>query len=152
MDAVKEPVATLYETDFAAWAEHQAAALKRRDWRSVDIPNLVEEVESMGKQQRAELRSGLTVLLTHLVKLDAQPSMLSQHRSWKLSIIEQRGQVEDHIAANPSLVPYLPEAMLTAFKSARLIAARETGESLRSFPTTCPYTFDEAMSKPIDEE
>lgn len=152
MGATEEPVATLYETDFAAWAEQQAAALKRGDWRALDIPNLAEEVESMGKQQRAELRHRLAVLLTHLLKLDAQPLMVSQHRSWQLSIIEQRGQVEEHIGANPSLRPCIPQVIEAAFKTARLVAARETGQSLRSFPTVCPYTFDAAMSRPVEEE
>lgn len=152
MGAVKEPVATLYEADFAAWAEQQAAAVKRGDWGALDIPNLVEEIESMGKQQRAELHNRLVVLLTHLLKLDAQPLEVVHHRSWRLSVVEQRKQLARHLAANPSLKPETEQAMVDAFDVARVVAARETGISLSKLPSSCPYTFDQAMNSSLDTE
>lgn len=74
MGALKEPVKSLYEQDFAAWAFDQAEAVKRGDWRALDVPNLVEELESMGRQQRAEIRSRLIVLLMHLATWEHQPA------------------------------------------------------------------------------
>jgi hypothetical protein len=38
----------LYETDFYAWTRHQAQALKQHQWESLDIPNLLEEIEALG--------------------------------------------------------------------------------------------------------
>lgn len=152
MGALKEPVKSLYEQDFAAWAFEQAEAVKRGDWRALDVPNLVEELESMGKQQRAELVSRLSVLLLHLLKLDMQPELLVQHRSWKLSIVEQRRRVERHMRQNPSLQSSLDECMLDAYGDARLAAARETGLSLKRFPDACPYTYCEAMERPSGDD
>lgn len=152
MGALKEPVKSLYEQDLAAWAFEQASAVKRGDWRAVDGPNLVEELESMGKQQRAELVARLTVLLLHLLKLDAQPGMTLRHRSWKLSILEQRRQIERHLRLNPSLKTSLDECLQDAFGDARLAAARETRLPLKQFPTANPYTFDAAMERPTGEE
>ncbi len=58
----------LYETDFYAWTIEQAKFLKDGVWDCLDISNLVEEIESLGKQQRQELRNRLGILLGHLLK------------------------------------------------------------------------------------
>jgi len=142
MGAVKEPTGNRYESDFAAWAFEQAEAIKRGDWRALDIPNLVEELESMGKQQRAELRNRLVVLLMHLAKWDKQAAMRS--RSWRTSIDIQRIDIADHMEDNPSLEPYASQAMARAWKVARLDAARETGLSIEAFEEQCPYTWEQA--------
>lgn len=152
MGALKEPAADLYDTDFVAWAEQQAAAIKRGDWGALDVPNLVEEIESMGRQQRAELHDRLVVLLTHLLKLDAQPDEVAHHRSWRLSALEQRKQVVKLLADNPSLKPGVEDATAEAFDVARIVAARESGASLSKLPSTCPWTFDEAMSSPLEAD
>ncbi len=148
MGALKEPTKSLYEADFAAWAFEQAAAVQRKDWAALDVPNLVEELESMGKQQRAELRNRLIVLLMHLAKWQHQPGGRALHGgSWQSSIDEQRVQIEDHLGDNPSLKPYVPEAMQRAWKLARIQAARETGMDIATFALACPYTFEQAMNE-----
>lgn len=146
MGAIKEPLATLYEQDFHAWAIEQAAALERRDWSALDVPNLAEEIESMGKQQRAELRNRLAQLLAHLAKWQQQPAeRAARGRSWQLTVIEQRLRIEEHIAANPSLKPYIAEGMRSAWRLARVMAARESELPLERFTEVCPFTWDDAM-------
>lgn len=61
-------IQSLYETDFCAGTEEQAKLLKHREWSQLDLPNLIEEIESLGKQQRAELRNPLSILIGHLLK------------------------------------------------------------------------------------
>ena len=65
------------ETDFHGWLLDQAAALRARDYESLDWDNLAEELELMGARERRELRSELKILLLHLLKLKFQPSQLS---------------------------------------------------------------------------
>ncbi|MGA7952859.1 MAG: DUF29 domain-containing protein, partial [Gloeobacterales cyanobacterium] len=64
---------TLYDQDFYAWTQQQVELLKTGQWKQVDIENLIEEIESLGKQQRQELRNRLEVLLGHLLKWRYQP-------------------------------------------------------------------------------
>ena len=91
MGAVKEPTASLYEADFAAWAQQQADALRERRFDGLDYDNLIEEIESMGRQQRSELVNRLAVLLAHLLKWQLRPEARPAHgRSWRLTIKEQR--------------------------------------------------------------
>jgi len=98
----------LYEADFDAWTVEQAKFLRDRAWNSLDIPNLVEEIESLGKQERQKLRSRLAILLGHLLKWEFQPSYRSN--SWLGTIREQRRRIIELLEENPSLKPYLPEA------------------------------------------
>lgn len=145
MGAVKEPTKSLYEADFAAWAFEQAEAVKRGDWAALDVPNLVEELESMGKQQRAELRSRLKVLLMHLAKWQHQP--VARSSSWRSTILTQRLEIPEHLDDNPSLKPYVAEAMKAAWRIARVKAADETKLPERVFPEQCPYTWEQAMDR-----
>jgi hypothetical protein len=85
------------------------------------------------------------VLLLHLLKWDHQPERRS--RSWDLSITTQRVEVDDVLTDNPGLKPRIPEALARAYRKARLDAAKETGLDEATFPKTCPYSFDEAMTR-----
>jgi hypothetical protein len=145
MGAIKEPATRqLYEQDFAAWAFEQADAVARRDWARLDIPNLVEELESMGRQQRAELANRLIVLLTHLAKWQSQVEARARHgRSWRLSVAEQRLRVARHLKQTPSLEPLVDEALNEAWEVARIVAARETKLPLESFATECPFSWND---------
>jgi hypothetical protein len=136
--------ATLYDTDFYAWANEQAALLRAGRLSEADIENIAEEIESMGKSERRELTSRLTVLLVHLLKWRYQPTY--RGKSWKLTIEQQRYRLEGHLKDNPSLKSQLTELMVNAYWLARTDAAQETGLDRDSFPLTCPFTFDEAMN------
>src|SRR5436190_22596228 len=98
----------LYEADFYAWTQEQARLLRNQQWSWIDLPNLIEEIESLGKQQRQELRNRLSVLLGHLLKWQYQPHCRS--RSWLATIRIQRSDLTDLLEDNPSLKPYLEEA------------------------------------------
>lgn len=106
-------IQSLYETDFYAWTQEQAQFLKHRKWSQLDLPNLIEEIESLGKQQRAELRNRLSILIGHLLKWEYQVSKRS--RSWVNTICIQRIDILELLAENPSLKPYLQEALQTAY-------------------------------------
>ena len=57
-----------YDTDFYAWTQAQAEAIRAGTWDAVDRAHLAEEVEDVGKSERRALVSHLRVLLTHLLK------------------------------------------------------------------------------------
>ncbi len=133
----------LYETDFYAWTQEQAKLLLSGSWEQLDIPNLVEEIESLGKQQRQELRNRLGVLLGHLLKWEFQPSHRS--KSWSITIREQRRRISDLLAENPSLKPYLPEALSKAYLDGLDLAVRETPLNDEDFPSQCPYSQEQVL-------
>ena len=70
-------VGELYEQDFFLWTKEQAVALRlaKNSNLPLDWENLAEEIESLGKSDRRELRSQIRRILRHLLKLEASPSV-----------------------------------------------------------------------------
>src|ERR1700723_630738 len=101
-----------YDRDFYAWANKQAALLRAGKLGEADFEHIAEEIESMGKSEKRELVSRLTVLLVHLLKWQHQPVLRS--KSWRLTLEEQRIRLENHLADNPSLKSSLNEAITEA--------------------------------------
>jgi hypothetical protein len=135
---------SLYEIDFYAWIEEQAKLLRNQQWSQLDLPNLIEEIESLGKQQRAELRNRLSILMGHLLKWEYQVSKRS--RSWLNTIRIQRIDIYELLKENPSLKPYLEEALSTAYSKGLALASGETNLPLKTFPQNCPYGLAEILS------
>lgn len=131
----------LYDQDFYAWANEQAALLRAGQLSAADIEHIAEEIESMGRTEKRELISRLTVLLVHLLKWQFQPNL--QGASWRATIRVQRRDLSRHMADNPSLKAKLPEAVADAYGSAVLLAVAESGLAETTFPAICPWTFEQ---------
>lgn len=132
-----------YETDFYAWTEEQVNLLKANQWDRLDIANLVEEIETLGRKERQELRNRLGVLLGHLLKWQFQSE--KRGNGWLSTIREQRIQIRLLLEDSPSLKPYLDEVFLAAYELGLALATRETQLGEQIFPEICPYTLEQAM-------
>src|ERR1700689_1473402 len=108
---------SLYEQDFYAWANEQAALLRAGQLSAADIEHIAQEIESMGKTEKRELVNRLTVLLLNLLKWQYQPDR--RGNSWKRSVATSRDQLADHLADNPSLKAKLTDATTLAYRYAR---------------------------------
>jgi hypothetical protein len=133
----------LYKTDFYAWTQEQAKLLHSQQWGELDLPNLIEEIESLGRQQRQELRNRLSVLIGHLLKWEYQPQHRS--RSWLATLRIQRLDIAELLEDNPSLKPYIEEALGKAYLKGVELAAGETDLPSRTFPLECPYSLLEIL-------
>jgi Domain of unknown function DUF29 len=138
------PSPTLYETDFYAWTQEQVTLLRNEQWSQIDLQNLIEEIQSLGKQQRQELRNRLSVLIGHLLKWQYQPQRRS--RSWLATLRIQRLDIAELLEDNPSLKPYLEEALRKAYLKGVELAVGETDLPKRTFPVECPYSLVEIMN------
>ena len=134
---------SLYEKDFYLWTQTHVNLLKERKFLEVDVPNLIEEVESIGKRDKRELRSRLIVLLMHLLKWKYQPQKRSE--SWLSTISEQRVSLEELLEDSPSLQPSLVEVFEAYYQKARVKAANETKMMLDVFPAISPFSLEEAL-------
>jgi hypothetical protein len=131
----------LYESDIAAWAEQQAAVLRRRAADEVDWENVAEEIERLARSDRREIRNRLAVICEHLLKWAYQPELRSG--SWRASVVEGRDQIAGLIEESPSLRDYPATVLATAFATARRKAEAETG--LAGLPELCPWTIGEVL-------
>lgn len=137
------PSPSLYETDFYAWTQEQVTLLRNEQWSHIDLQNLIEEIQSLGKQQRQELRNRLSVLIGHLLKWEYQSGCRS--RSWLATLRIQRLDIAELLEDNPSLKPYLEEALRKAYLKGVELAVGETDLPKRTFPVECPYSLVEIV-------
>jgi hypothetical protein len=146
---VKEPLmprnSVAYDEDFFAWTQEQARLLRAGEFSQMDVENVAEELESMGRSDKRELRSRLVLLIMHLLKWQYQPGFRS--RSCTSTIGEQRDQVKEVLDDSPSLRPTVATDLSRTYKLARIKAVGETGLTEKTFPETCPYTPEQILSE-----
>jgi len=134
---------TLYDTDFNLWIEQTVHQLKQGNLQSLDLENLIEEIESMGRSDKREVKNRLIVLIAHLLKWRYQPEKRSN--SWTATINEQRRQLELITSDSPSLKPFLLDNFPDCYQVARRDATKETSLPPSNFPTDCPFSLGEIL-------
>ena len=132
-----------YERDFDAWAQRQAEALRAKQWESLDIEHLAEEVEELRKTERKAVRSQLRRLTSHLLKWAYQPARRSD--SWQDTILDARRLVDDWLEEDGNLTQELPALFAWAYPRARLEAAKDTRLPLATFPEACLWTLAQVL-------
>jgi len=97
-------VSELYDRDFFLWTQEQATALRavKDSNLPLDWDNLAEEIESLGKSDRRELRSQIRRIMRHLLKLEISPA-LDPRGGWCSTIADSRSEIEDVLHDSPSL-------------------------------------------------
>lgn len=131
----------LYETDFYRWTVEQSRLLALGKLDSLDLVNLVEEIESLGKQQQQELRNRLGILLGHILKWEYQPEKRS--KSWRVIIRGQRREIKFLLDKNPSLKPYLDEAISLGYMQGLDLVVEETPLDDQDLPPICLYKIEQ---------
>ncbi len=136
-----------YDKDFYGWVNEQAELLRTGALNQLDIENLIEEVESMGRSELSALRNRLKILIAHLLKWKYQPTY--QGRSWALTIKGQRNDLKDLLDDSPSLKYKMRQNVFIkrAWKSAVIDVAKETGFDEKIFPIEPIWTLDEILSE-----
>jgi hypothetical protein len=121
----------LYDTDILLWSERQAELLRRHaagervNDAAIDWPNIIEEVESVGSEQRHAVESLLGQALRHMLKAEAWP-LCRDAPSWRADAIDFRQQARRRFT--PSMRQRIDVAALYAD------AMRALPESLDGLP------------------
>ena len=56
-------MSTAYKTDIIAWANEQAAFIRAGRFDLLDLENIAEEIEDVGKSEQRELENRMAILL-----------------------------------------------------------------------------------------
>ena len=134
-----------YETDYAGWANEQAALLRAGSFHLLDIAHLTEELETIMGNERRELYRRLRVLIGHLLKWKFQPEARSA--SWEGTMRVQRKDIARLFKQSPSLRRFLQEEAEDAYRDALELASIETGFPETAFPMVSPFTTQEILDK-----
>ena len=142
---LKPAAASLYDEDFAIWTAETARLLRAGRFDEVDIEHVAEEIEDMGKRDKRELHSRLTVLILHLLKWKWQPEKKSASRG--STIVTQRAELRRLFRQSPSLKAKVQDAVEDVYSDAMEGATVETGLPVRTFPRKCPFTPDQILDR-----
>jgi len=111
----------LYETDFYGWTQEQAAKLRKlleeRANLDLDLENIAEEIDSLGRSDYRQLRSRIEEICIHLLKLHYSLSW-EPRRGWKNSVRGQRMRLGKLLEESPSLKRRLDEALAEGYEDA----------------------------------
>jgi hypothetical protein len=132
---------SLYESDYLRWTQEIVAKLRTRDFEHLDIENLIEEIEDLGRSQRKELESRLKILLEHFLKR-IYVSMPNCFKGWENTIREQRSQIEVLLNNYPSLNSYWDEHFNAAWIIALKYARQEYKPQGFDFPDVWQFRRD----------
>jgi hypothetical protein len=135
----------LAEEDYHAWLVEQAAHLRARRFGALEVEELAEELEDMGRSERRAVESHLKNLLLHLLKWSRQAKRRS--RSGRESIDTSRDALFDLLDDSPSLRPYLSAFLERQYPRARRSAANQTGTAERRLPAVCPFTLTQILDR-----
>ncbi len=146
----------LYEKDFQIWINSTIQHLKNRQFESLDIEHLIEELTGLGKSEQNALKSNLMILLAHLLKVKVQfdaPDTMKM--SWYNSIIEHRQRVLSSLEDTPSLKNFLFEAIDKAYPQAYKLAIKESKFAAlgvripdsSEYPNICPFSIEQILDE-----
>jgi Domain of unknown function DUF29 len=144
---------SLYQTDYYAWTKRQAAELRAlaaaRVNSTLDLENLAEEVESLGRSDLATVRSQLRRIIEHLLKLEHSPTAEPRF-GWCESVIEARDVIADVITA--TLGREAEAGLAKTYQQGRRradMALRRHGEheAADALPSASPYSFEQIVSQ-----
>lgn len=141
-----------YDSDLLIWSEHQAELLRRMGAgehvnNQIDWDNVAEEIASLGRSDKRELRSRIRTILTHLIKLRISPAT-DPRAGWQATILRERAELRDLMRQSPSLRPSLPDVVREEVTEARQLAAADLaayGERPRPDPGDPDFSADQVL-------
>ena len=127
----------LYEIDDYQWLEETVKLLKNKQFNDLDLENLIEELEDLGKEKRNAAASLLEQIIRHLLLLQywiQEQEYNSIH--WQGEIYTFRVQLKRKLTSN--LRNYLQSELNNIYEDALGFVKIKTQNTV-NFPSECPY-------------
>ncbi|MBC5796892.1 DUF29 domain-containing protein [Sphaerospermopsis sp. LEGE 00249] len=142
-----ETTKKLYEQDFYLWIQTTVKLLSEGKLERLDIENLIEEIDSMGRREKKELKTRLIVLIEHLLKLQYWTEEKDYNaRFWRNTVVEQRRQIAYSLADSPSLKSILNDVFLECYQDARNDTLRKYELPSELFPEDSPFSLLDVLN------
>ncbi|MFN5954592.1 MAG: DUF29 domain-containing protein [Dolichospermum sp.] len=138
---------TLYDQDFYLWIQTTIQHLQERNLEQLDIENLIEEIDSMGRSEKKELKTRLVVLIEHLLKLQYWIEEKDDNaRGWRNTVVEQRRQITYTLADSPSLKAILNDVFLPCYQDAKNDTINKYQLPSNLFPEEPPFSLAQVLN------
>ncbi|NJL48503.1 MAG: DUF29 domain-containing protein [Leptolyngbyaceae cyanobacterium SM2_5_2] len=139
---------SLYDTDYQLWLDQTVAQLRLQDFATIDLENLIEELESLGKRDRRAVASYLLQLCEHLLKIKYWDSERDRcFRGWDREIASFRLQIQAILTDSPSLRRYLNEIFEHQYTEARQLFLKSSGVTAHLIPDEPCFSLEQVLAK-----
>jgi len=146
---LKMKLSSLYETDYQLWLDQTVAQLQSHDFGNIDLENLIEEIESLGRSDKRAISSYLMRLCEHLLKIKYwEAERKTCFRGWKLEVVNFRLQTQAILKDSPSLKNYLNDNFAIAYQNGRKLFLTASELNAELIPEAPEFT----LKQTLDEE
>lgn len=124
------------------------AQLKAQDLSQVDLENLIEEIESLGRNEKHAISSYLMQLCEHLLKIkhwEFEREMCL--RGWKREVINLRLQLQEALEDSPSLRLFLQDIFPKQYKNGRKLFLNASELEAKLIPEAPDFTLEQALDE-----
>ena len=130
--------------EYDRWLEEQIKCLKEENFGTLDLKNLIEELESLGRAEKAAVKSLAYQILIHLLLIDywVEESFYNRNH-WKAEVSAFKFQLEDKLTTNYKL--FLEDNLDKIYEKARINAILKSNLPSIRFPEICPYTLENLL-------
>lgn len=144
----KATLISLYETDYQLWLEKTVRQLRSHDFDNIDLENLIEEIESLGRSDKHAVSSYLMRLCEHLLKVKYWESERDLCvRGWNLEITNFRIQIQEQVDTSPSLKPFLDHNFSKQYKNGRKLFLIASELEAKLVPEEPCFTLEQALDE-----
>jgi hypothetical protein len=139
------PADTLYDEDFYAWTQQQAALLRRLPvGNAFDAENVADEIEDLGRSELRTAQSLVEHIIEHFLKLEFS-GLADPVEHWRDEIVEWRLQLDKTLTRGIAAKLVLPARYQAALRLIRRLEREVPGLTGR-LPPACPYTLEQIVS------
>jgi hypothetical protein len=141
-----------HDVDFYQWTQEQAALLRAMSCDSclLDLDNLAEEIEDMGRDEIREISSLLRQTMTHLLKIVIDPNTASAAH-WFDEVVTFQGDAV--LAFSPGLTQRLDlEKIWRVACNGATRSLRKNGVAVPPLPENCPLSLDDLLDPQFDPD
>lgn len=145
----------LYEDDYFEWLQQQAAALRRLARERRDLPNdldiaqIAEEIEDVGKSELRAVEGFIRNILVHVLLLAFDLDSAARRR-WRSEIVTFHAGLRRFATASMRRLIDMDALWSDAIEIADARLQEHLGRLPRGLPGTCPLSFDEIREKRLD--
>jgi len=137
LSPAKNDLKQLYETDDHLWLQETIKLLQTNRFDELDLENLIEELEDLGRSDKNKVVSLLEQIIRHLLYLQYWKTEVQNNKShWEAEIDSFRTQLRRQLTTH--LYQYLEQELDTIYQDALRYVTKKT--QLEVFPVQCPYT------------
>ncbi|MGB5972772.1 MAG: DUF29 domain-containing protein [Nodosilinea sp.] len=148
MNEVSIKPASLYDTDYQLWVDQTVSKLKSRDFGDLDLENLIEEIESLGRSEKHAISSYLMRLCEHLLKIKYWESERELClRGWKREVLNFSLQIQEDLEASPSLKAFLQNVFFKQYKNGRKLFLNASELTSKLIPEEPDLTLEQALDE-----